>query len=96
MIDEQIRRHMPPIVHCYKKEAEAAVKPLSGKLISRFVISPTGKVVEADFSSNTLHNENVEKCVLNVIKKIVFPAPANGGTVEVSFPFMFTPNVDKK
>jgi hypothetical protein len=38
-----------------------------------------------------LINAKVENCVLGVIKGMRFPEPLGGGTVEVDYPFNFTP-----
>jgi len=34
---------------------------------------------------------NVANCVASVIGQIVFPKPKGGGSVNVSYPFVFTP-----
>jgi TonB family protein len=54
-----------------------------------FVIGSSGRVSRAAVKESSLHNANVERCVLQVIKRIQFPEPAGGGTVEVTYPFKF-------
>ena len=46
-----------------------------------------------DHASNFLRmiNGEVAGCVASVVKNIKFPAPANGGNVQVNYPFNFHP-----
>jgi hypothetical protein len=38
-----------------------------------------------------MKNANVEGCILAVIRRIDFPVPKGGGTVQVRYPFKFQP-----
>lgn len=93
LIDEIIKRHMAQIRYCYVKELNGSAGKISGRVLTRFVIAGTGRVSQAGVESSSLGNSNVEKCLTGVLKNIVFPEPAGGGIVEVSYPFSFTPSV---
>lgn len=92
IIDEYIRRHMRQLRNCYEKELGASPS-LSGRISTKFTISGSGVVSGAGVSSSSMGNSNVEKCVVGILKRIVFPEPVGGGTVDVDYPFMFTPAV---
>jgi hypothetical protein len=74
---------------CYEREINAETPSIGGSVGTTFVIGATGRVTQAGVASSTLHNANVERCVLNVIKRIDFPLPRGAGVVQVSYPFKF-------
>lgn len=92
VIDEYIKRHKAQIAYCYSKELDAN-KALKGRVEVRFTIAGSGRVSVAGVGSSSIANASVERCVTDVIKKIVFPEPVGGGVVEVSYPFSFMPSV---
>jgi hypothetical protein len=92
VIDEYIKRHMPQIRACYEKQLNSASN-LSGRIATRFVISGSGRVSQAGVTTTSMNNGKVEGCLVGVLKNIVFPEPLGGGTVEVDYPFNFTPAV---
>jgi outer membrane biosynthesis protein TonB len=96
VIDEYIRRHMSQIRYCYERELSAAKSGISGRVLTRFVISGSGRVSQAGVASTSLNNSGVESCLTGVLRKIVFPEPLGGGIVEVSYPFSFTPSIAGK
>lgn len=92
VIDEYIKRHMPQIRACYERQLNSAGN-LSGRIATRFVISGSGRVSQAGVTTSSMNNGKVEGCLIGVLKNIVFPEPLGGGTVEVDYPFNFTPAV---
>ena len=94
VIDEIIRKHWDQISYCYRKELNASSKPIRGRVLTRFVISATGRVTQAGVETTSMQNPNVERCLLGVLQKIVFPEPVGGTLVEVSYPFAFTPALE--
>jgi TonB family protein len=74
---------------CYEKEINAESPDLGGTIVPNFVIGPSGRVTQAGIDSATLKNENVQACVIRVIKRIDFPQPRGGGVVQVTYPFKF-------
>lgn len=88
-VAEAILSHRDEFRYCYEKEINAENANLSGQIGTRFVIGASGRVTQAGIESSSLKNTYVENCVLAVLKRIHFPAPKGGGTVEVRFPFKF-------
>jgi TonB family protein len=62
---------------------------LEGKVAVAWVIGGTGEVVEVFIVESTLDNREVERCMIDRIRRWRFPAPAGGGTVRVNYPFVF-------
>lgn len=73
---------------CYERVLSSSNGDV-GRIETRFLIGPTGRVVEADVVDDDLDNQSVSLCVLNVICNIEFPAPRGDGAVLVSYPFEF-------
>ncbi|MEO8702903.1 MAG: AgmX/PglI C-terminal domain-containing protein [Kofleriaceae bacterium] len=85
IIRDKILAVMPKLRTCY--EQVLAVRPgLAGTVSVTFFITPTGSVAT---SHATGVDPGVASCVATVIKTIVFPAPTNGGGVQVHYPFTF-------
>jgi outer membrane biosynthesis protein TonB/pSer/pThr/pTyr-binding forkhead associated (FHA) protein len=76
---------------CYEREINAETPNIGGSVSTTFVIGATGRVTQAGINSTSLKNANVERCVINVIKRIEFPIPRGAGVVQVSYPFKFAP-----
>ena len=73
---------------CYEKELQR-VPDLYGKVTVKFEIGGTGSVTDANVALTTLANINVEECLLRVYRRLKFPQPAGGGTVNVNYPMVF-------
>ena len=87
IIRRYIRRRKHKIQNCY--ERQLLVKPkLSGTVVTQFMITPSGRVQSA--GARGMGNKKVENCVAGVIRGIKFPAPKNGGRVNVRYPFIFS------
>ena len=61
----------------------------------KFLISSEGKVTEAKADQSSFQGIEVGRCLADVVKGIVFPDPAGGGVVDVSYPFAFKPGADE-
>ncbi|MFH1808434.1 MAG: AgmX/PglI C-terminal domain-containing protein [Pseudomonadota bacterium] len=84
-----IRSRLSGIKNCYEQQLKRNPK-LAGKIVVAFVIDETGKVSEASVDSDTLGDGQVAKCIIGLIRRVRFPKP-DEGTVEATFPFVFTP-----
>jgi TonB family protein len=62
-----------------------------GRVVVRLVIGPDGRVVNASVASSTLGNAQMERELLEVFRRMQFPAVAGGGTVIVTYPLVFRP-----
>ncbi|MDB4963558.1 MAG: putative signal peptide protein [Myxococcales bacterium] len=88
VVRRYIKRNIQKIQYCYEKELLA--KPsLTGAIATRFVINASGTIAEV---TATGVDPTVASCIAGVIRAIEFPRPRSGGTVEVSFPFGFSPS----
>lgn len=85
----KIRQYRGALVACY----EAALKrnpTLAGKITLRFTIGKIGKVTQVDVEVDTMHDDDVQKCIIEHAKSWRFPAPQSGSDgVQFSYPFIF-------
>ncbi len=88
-IQRVVDRFMAQIKYCYEREFQKA-PDLAGKILANWVIAAEGNVDSAVVNQNTMGNNIVEKCVLRVINRMVFPKPRGGGIVKVNYPFVFS------
>jgi TonB family protein len=87
VIRRVVRRHINEVKFCYEQQLNAR-PDLSGRVTTRFVISPTGSVQSAMVGSSSLRNEAVESCIVRAVRRWTFPAPDGGGVVVVNYPFL--------
>ena len=76
--------------YCYERVLTKQ-PDLAGEFSVQFVITDSGSVRDPMIESTTLHNDEVEKCVIGRFKRMSFPAP-EGGEVRVKFPIVFAPS----
>jgi TonB family protein len=83
-----VRKRFGVLRGCY----EAALSrnaAATGTVTVRFVIGPTGQVVRASDDGSTLTDRVAVQCVVGAMRKMTFPPPSGGGTVEVVYPVRF-------
>ena len=88
LIDAVVKTRVRQLRHCYERKLKT-VPDLAGSLVVSFTIGSTGSVTSAQ--SSTLGNADVEQCVVGRFLQLQFPPPADGGTVMVSYRFVFQP-----
>ena len=81
-----VLRNLGQVTHCYE-QGLASNPMLGGRVVVRFVITPTGAVGASGVASSSVANPNVGACIANAVRRWQFPAPEGGGTVSVSYPF---------
>jgi hypothetical protein len=88
VIQKTVRAGLPRAKLCY--ESALRKEPgLKGRVLTRFVIDPSGHVSSAQSTDQTtMPNPDVVACVVGVFKSLVFPPP-EGGSVTVAYPFVF-------
>ncbi len=95
MDPDTIRRilleHLPQFRYCYQRELEKTGAEASGAIKLNFTIGASGHVSNAGVDGSSSLPTDVKKCVVGVLKGIVFPEPMGGGTVEVKQPMNFYP-----
>jgi len=74
--------------YCYERGLQTNPN-LEGKVTTRFVIGPGGDVQSSEVSDSTLHNVEVETCLLRVVQRLSFPPCTGGGVAEVTYPWIF-------
>ncbi|MBA3503830.1 MAG: AgmX/PglI C-terminal domain-containing protein [Deltaproteobacteria bacterium] len=85
IIKRYMKRQTAKISYCY--ESELLVNPnLSGVVNVQFLITAQGSVSVANGAGMS---PKVANCVAGIVKNIEFPKPANGGNVQVNYPFTF-------
>ncbi len=95
LIQKVIRQHSGELRACYERELNRT-KDISGRVVVQWTINPKGEVKKVSIVESTLNNKNVEQCITNSIRHWRFPAPKDGGEVDVKFPFTFSPMESKK
>lgn len=86
IIRRHIRRKISDIKYCYEKEL-INNESLSGRVSIYFMINSNGAVLNSAVKESTMANSKVENCIANVVRRISFPMPPDGGTVVVTYPF---------
>jgi outer membrane biosynthesis protein TonB len=88
VINRVIQKHYSEIKYCYEKELSKNPE-LYGKVTVLFLIDGGGQVGEALVQQTTLSSDPVESCMINHVRRWAFPAPRGGGTVQVTYPYVF-------
>jgi hypothetical protein len=82
-----VDEHISEVQECY--ENGLIRNPgLSGKLVVEWTIGTNGRVSKVGTKIATLQSNAVSDCIIGHLKGWVFPKPT-GGTVVVSYPFIF-------
>jgi pSer/pThr/pTyr-binding forkhead associated (FHA) protein len=87
IIRQILLEHLPQFRYCYQRELDRADK-FDSTIVLNFMIGASGHVTQAS-ASNSSAPEQVQGCVVNVLKGIVFPPPKGGGNIEVRQPMNF-------
>lgn len=83
-----IRQHAAEYKYCYEKQLNVK-RDLAGKVTLKFTISGSGSVIAASVEDSTMGDRDVESCLVDKVKRWVFPEPKGGGIVIVKYPFVF-------
>jgi len=87
-IGDYVRDNSGPIRECYEKRLQE--KPtLQGKLVARFDIGPSGRVIGANADGMT--DRELVACVVTAVRKFEFDKPRSGGKLRIVYPFKFEP-----
>ena len=88
VISNEIETHLGAIEDCYQERLDEH-PDLAGQLVIQFTIGEDGTVQEAAVKSSELGEDGVGQCVVGRFLRMRFPEP--GGTVVVTYPFLFQP-----
>jgi outer membrane biosynthesis protein TonB len=87
-IGEYIRQNSDVIQDCYSRRLQDR-PTLQGKLVVRFDIGPSGKVIGA--AADGIQDRELVVCVVKSVRTWKFNKPASGGKLRVAYPFKFEP-----
>lgn len=87
-IQRVIRNHRKEILYCYERKLQVE-RGIEGKVRMFFLIGPGGEVLGVSTQETTLGDGEVEACMRQRIKGWTFPPVRGGGTVKVTYPFIF-------
>lgn len=87
VIRRVVRRQLPEVKACYDRVL-VRWPNLRGRMLVRFSIVSSGTVVLAVVLGSTLHNPELEACIVKAIRSWQFPRTPLG-LVSVSYPFVF-------
>lgn len=86
-VSSTIQRSLPTFEACYT--AEYRKDPaVAGEVRVRFSITADGAVRDATLAESNVTNAELETCMVAAVKALRFPAPSDGGEVEVTHPFV--------
>ncbi len=84
-----VRRRIKAVKSCYERELKKD-PTLKGKIVIQFTIGEVGRVISSRIASSTMKSSAVGNCILARLRRWRFPKP-EGGSVTVSYPFVFFP-----
>jgi TonB family protein len=87
-IGDYIRDNSGDVRDCYARRLQDR-PTLQGKLVVRFDIGASGKVVGA--SADGIADKDLQICVVQAVRKWEFEKPQSGGKLRVAYPFKFEP-----
>ncbi len=89
LVRRVVRQHANEIKYCYEQRLQQNAA-LSGRVVTRFVITVDGRVTTAGTESSTMSSPAVESCIAQVFRRMEFPhMPPGAGIAIVSYPFTF-------
>ena len=86
---KQIEGHFDEVRACYDRNSERS--PSGGRASLRFVVAPSGEVVNLADDGSTLEDKSIVACIGKVISSIKY-ATWNGKAVTLVLPIDFEPN----
>lgn len=89
VVEAVVQRHLDEVRLCYE-QGLAAHTELAKRVTVTMLIAANGAVQGASVSSSTLNSAPVEQCITAAARRWPFPAPAEGGIVGVTYPFVLS------
>lgn len=83
-----IASHQAQLRWCYE-EALKRKPALEGTFTVRFIVSADGSVSRSEVARSTLGDATMASCIVERVKSWSFPSRAQGGWVDVQYPFVF-------
>jgi hypothetical protein len=86
-VETNVRSRLAQIRVCYEVVLRRDVN-VSGKIVVHWTINLGGSAESVSIESDTTNDIELRECIRDLIAGWKFPPP-QGGTVEISFPFVF-------
>ncbi len=85
-VQRLVERHMPSIKLCYQQALKKAAH-FKDKVVFELVIDPSGRVTTTRVIKSQLKNREIEKCMIQKLNQLLFPAPKDGkgATITITF-----------
>ncbi len=90
LVERFINQHKFQLQICYEQSLRRNDKAV-GTMEWKWTINSRGVVSGVELASSTIKDKKLEKCIKEKMKTWQFPNPQNG-SVEISYPFFFSPN----
>lgn len=87
-IEETMHAHLKEVRSCYERAGHAQ-RYAAGKVTLRFTVSGDGSPREVLVVANELGNFDVERCVVQVCRRVKFPPPEGHKTATFEYPVEF-------
>lgn len=87
IVAKEVRSRLGAVKACYERGLKRN-PGLSGKIVIHWTITAAGTVASVEVENDTMGDNEVAGCIKSLVSRWRFPAPS-GGSVEVSFPFVF-------
>jgi serine/threonine protein kinase len=88
VIRRVVRKYRDALIPCYEA-AVAKQRDLPRDVVLKYTITPAGKAT--GISIEGLGHAGAERCMINVLSRMTFPAPTGGGSLPISVPLNFGP-----
>ncbi|MCG2776049.1 MAG: AgmX/PglI C-terminal domain-containing protein, partial [Desulfobacterales bacterium] len=82
-----IEKNMPTINYCYTQISGKQGK-LKGEIVVTLVVDPEGRVIKVDANRGKMEIKSIERCIVQKLRELHFPAPERGGNVTVTITFI--------
>jgi TonB family protein len=83
-----VQRHLREIRMCFER-GRMDNPQLSGRVLVRIDVAPSGKVTGARVARSDLRSQAVESCILSAVEGWTLPAPAGGVAATITYPFAY-------
>jgi TonB family protein len=87
-IEETMHAHLNEVRGCYERAGHAQ-RYAAGKVTLRFTVSGDGSPLEVLVVASELGNFDVERCVVQVCRRVKFPAPEGHKATTFEYPVEF-------
>ena len=88
VVDRAMAPHVPAMIDCFERAGDAR-RYLSGRIVLRFVVEASGSVSDIHVIKNDLGNYPVERCLIGVGRRIVFPPPEGNRRTDFEYSLRF-------